>query len=146
MGYIYFSDKELIELNSNKYVEKATTKQIIYTTEFKEHFMSEYYSGKLPRVIMEESGFDLEVIGIKRAEQCAARFKRLEKRIEGYKDLRHTSGGAPLLRKLTNEEIIERQKAEIEYLKQERNFLLEMERLERQAIKKKKLKPKKNTK
>ena len=146
MGPKYFSDIEVIILNNNKYVKKATNKYISYTDEFKEHFMNEYNSGKLPRKIMEDGGFDVEVLGMKRVEQCAARFKRFEKRIEGFVDLRSTNSGGTLKRELTKDEIIERQQAEIEYLKQERDFLLEMERLERLEIKKQKLKPKKNTK
>lgn len=66
------------------------------------------------------------------------RWKEQSKRLEGLNDTRKGGSGRPRIRQLTKDELIQRQKAEIDYLKQERDFLLELKRLERIGIKKEK--------
>lgn len=140
-----FSAKEIEILKQNPNVKHVTEKSITYEDHFKESFMEAYQQGKLPRMIFEDAGFNIEVLG-DRYRNAAYRWKAQAKRLEGFKDTRKTESGRPRQRTLSDKEIIERQRAEIEYLKQERDFLLELKRLERQAIKKERLSPKKNTK
>jgi hypothetical protein len=63
-----FTEKEIRILSKNKNILKVSSKSIVYALEFKEKFIEEYFKGKLPRIIFEENGFDLEIIGIKRVE------------------------------------------------------------------------------
>lgn len=133
-----FTLKQIEELQRNPNVKKVSEKSITYQDSFKEHFISEVNKGKPPRVIFEEAGFDTTILG-KRYNKASDRWKQQVNRLEGLKDTRKGSSGRPRTRHLSQEEIIERQRAEIEYLKQERDFLLELKRLERQAIRKQKL-------
>jgi hypothetical protein len=146
MGVNYFTDEQVKILKANPNVKNVSNKAITYNDNFKEYFVNEYNNGKLPRMIFEEVGLSVDILGITRIEQSAARFRKHSKRLEGFNDTRSTNSGRPATKDLTKDEIIERQKAEIEYLKQEREFLLELKRLEREVIEKSKSKQMRNTK
>lgn len=146
MGVNYFTDEQVKILKANPNVKNVSNKAITYNDNFKEYFVNEYNNGKLPRMIFEEVGLSVDILGIIRIEQSAARFRKYSKRLEGFNDTRSTNSGRPATKDLTKDEIINRQKVEIEYLKQEREFLLELKRLEREVIRKSKSKPKTNTK
>jgi hypothetical protein len=136
MGIKYFTDEQVRMLRDNPYVKNVTQKGITYTDEFKAHFVQSYESGKLPNQIFMEAGFDITILGNDRVRSSSSRWKQQSKRLDGFKDTRKEHSGRPRMKELTKEEIIERQKAQIEYLKQERDFLLELKRLERKTIKK----------
>ena len=59
-----FTEEEIIILKQNKYVKKVTSKGITYTDEFKRIFIDENGNGKLPRIIFEECGFNIDIIGM----------------------------------------------------------------------------------
>lgn len=145
MSIYRFTEKEIEALKNNPNVKSVTEKAITYTKEFKEYFIREYSKGRLAREIYEESGFSVELLG-ERIKNSTYRWKRQSKRLEGLKDTRKGGSGRPRTKHLTKDELIKRQKAEIAYLKQERDFLLELKRLERMAIKKEKSSHKTNTK
>jgi len=138
-----FTPEQIKQLEKNPNVKKASDKSITYTEDFKEHFIDEYNKGKLPRTIFEEAGFNVHTLG-DRIKKTTYRWKQQAQRLEGLKDTRKGGSGRPRTRDLTDTEIIRRQKAQIELLKQERDFLLELKRLERQAIKKETLSRKKS--
>jgi len=140
-----FSEYEIRILKQNPNVKSVSDKSITYQEHFKKIFIEEYNQGKLPRVIFEEAGFNACVLG-DRIKRASHRWRQQNKRLDGVKDTRKGSSGRPIMRGLTDAEIIMRQKAQIELLKQERDFLLELKRLERLAIKKEKLSRKKSTK
>jgi hypothetical protein len=144
MSIYRFTEKEIEELRNNPNVKNVTEKAITYTKEFKEYFIREYSKGRQIREIYEEAGFDVEVLG-NRTNKSTYRWKQQSKRLEGLKDTRKGGSGRLRTRHLTKDELIQRQKAEIAYLKQERDFLLELKRLERMAIKKEKSSRKTNT-
>jgi len=140
-----FSEYEIENLKRNPNVKSVSDKSITYQDSFKEHFINEYNKGKIPRVIFEEAGFDIHVLG-DRIKKASYRWRQQSNRLEGLTDTRKGGSGRPRTRDLTDTEIISRQKAQIELLKQERDFLLELKRLERQAIKKESLSHKKSMK
>lgn len=142
MGVYYFTDEQVIELSKNANVKHVSIKGITYQESFKEHFIEAYANGKTAQEIFIEAGFDIEILGNARVKSSSSRWRTQSKRLEGLKDTRKGESGRPRTKDLTKDEIIERQKAQIEYLKQERDFLLELKRLERQAIKKQKSSPK----
>jgi transposase len=146
MGIHYFTDEQVIELSKNPNVKHVSNKSITYQESFKEHYLEAYSQGKTARAIFIEAGFNVEVLGDSRIKSSCKRWRKQSKRLEGVKDTRKGGSGRPITKDLTKDEIIERQKAQIEYLKQERDFLLELKRLERRAIKKQKLSPKKSLK
>ena len=146
MGVNYFTDEQVKILKANPNVKNVSNKAITYNDSFKEYFVNEYNKGKLPIVIFEDVGLSVEILGKSRINESSKRFRKQSERLEGFNDTRSTNSGRPLTKHLTKDEIINRQKAEIEYLKQEREFLLELKRLEREVIKKSKSKQKTNTK
>mgnify|MGYP006301132365 FL=1 len=146
MGIHYFTDEQVKQLNENANVKKVSRKAITYSKEFKEKFIKMYEQGKSSVEIFKEAGFSIEVLGKSRIKGSSKRWRDQNKRLEGLKDTRKGGSGRPRTKHLSKDEIIERQKAEIDYLRQERNFLWELERLERLAIKKEKLSHKKSMK
>lgn len=146
MGIHYFTDEQVNKLKENHNVKQVSHKAITYTQGFKERFIKEKEQGKSTTEIFKEAGFSIDILGMSRIKSSSKRWRNQSKRLEGQKDTRKDGSGRPQTKHLTKDEIIERQKAEIEYLKQERNFLWELERLERLVIKKEKSSHKKSTK
>lgn len=70
-----FTAKELEQLNKNPYVVYAEENRIVYSNKFKALFVREYQLGKTPSQIFSEAGFDPSVLGAKRIERAAARWR-----------------------------------------------------------------------
>ncbi|HEY8891509.1 MAG TPA: HTH domain-containing protein [Clostridium sp.] len=121
----------MLKLQKNKNVLNVSEKAITYTDEFKRLFIDEYMSGKLPRDIFIENSFDVEIIGMKRIEQSACRWKAMYKAngIIGLTDTRKGLSGRPLARELTPQEIIERQEAKIKLLESQVELLKKLKNL-----------------
>lgn len=146
MGKNYFTPEQVEQLKKNKYVKHVSEKTITYTEEFKEVFILEYQSGKLPSQILSELGFDTKMLGKKRIDNIVQRYKAQAIRPEGFKDTRASASGRPLERELSQEELIERQRQEIELLKAKVEFLSLLRKAEREADWKAKSKKKKSSK
>lgn len=132
-----FSKQDIEILSKNKYVRNVSEKSITYTNEFKIHFIAEYSNGKSPRVIFEEAGFDIDIIGLKRIDCSSSRWRKAYKGngVLGLDDTRRKNSGRPRQRELTKDELIAKQTAEIEYLKAEVELLKKLELHERQVRK-----------
>lgn len=139
MSNIIFSKEQVEILSNNKYVKHVSASTITYTSEFKRIFLSENEKGKVPRIIFEEYGFDLGIIGEKRAEAAAYRWRKAyrNKGIHGLDDTRKGSSGRPKTKELSIEEKYERLKAQNLLLKAENELLKKLDLLERRMIKKK---------
>lgn len=146
MGKNYFTPEQVEQFRKNKYVKHVSEKAITYTEKFKEVFIFEYQSGKLPSQILTEMGFDYKALGQKRIDSIVQNCKKQAIRPEGFKDTRADSSGRPRTRDLTQEELIERQKQEIELLKAKVEYLSLLRRAEREADWKAKSKKKKSSK
>jgi len=147
MSKNYFTPEQVEQLKKNKYVKHVSEKAITYTEEFKEVFMLEYNSGKLPSQILTEMGFDYKLLGRKRIDNIVQRTKKQSIRPEGFKDTRTTESGRSLERELSPEEQMERLKQENEILKAKVEFLSLLRRAEREAAwKESKSKKKKSSK
>ena len=127
------------ELKLNPYVKAVSDKAITYTDEFKRLFIAQSETGKLPREIFEEAGFDIEVIGITRIQKAATRWRTAYKKhgVSGLEDTRKHSSGRPLERELSIEEKYTRLEAKMHLLETENELLKKLDLLERQMLKKK---------
>ncbi|WP_075979991.1 IS3 family transposase [Bacillus massilinigeriensis] len=136
MSKIIFSSKEIKTLQKNPNVLRVSERAITYTDSFKGRFMEEYLAGKLPRTIFKESGFDVDVIGIKRMEQSAYRWKKAYEKngLIGLTDSRKSASGRPLKRELTPSEVIERQEARIKLLEGQVELLKKLDTTERRLL------------
>ena len=146
MGKNYFTSEQVEQLKKNKYVKHVSEKSITYTEEFKEVFIYEYNLGKIPSQILIEMGFDLKVLGRSRIDGISERVKKQAIRSEGFKDTRAEFSGRPRTKDLTQEELIERQKQEIELLKAKVEYLSLLKKAQREANWKAKSKKKKSSK
>ena len=128
-----FTEKEIKTLSKNKNILKVSSKSIVYALEFKEKFIEEYSKGKLSRIIFEENGFDIEIIGIKRVEQSAQRWKKSYEKegLLGLKDSREHSSGRPKSRELTDDEKMKKLEAKIKLLEIENEFLKKLKKMRR---------------
>ena len=138
MSKTTFSDKEIKILQKNPNVLRVSSLAITYSEDFKNKFMDEYLTGKLPRQIFEENGFDIDIIGLKRIETSAYRWKRAYEKdgLIGLSDTRKTASGRPLKRELSQSEIIDRQDARIKLLEGQVELLKKLEMTERRLLNK----------
>lgn len=136
MSKIIFTKQEIETLQNNTNVARVSERAITYTDAFKHKFLDAYLAGKLPRHIFEENGFDVEVIGMKRIEQSAYRWKKAYEKDGsiGLTDSRKSNSGRPLIRELTSTEIIERQEARIKLLEGQVALLKKLEVTERRLL------------
>jgi len=134
-----FTKEEIGILSNNKYVRHVSTKGITYTDEFKRIFISENEKGKLPRVIFEECGFDISILGKDRVKSCSKRWRASYRKegVLGLQDTRKDNSGRPREKELTMEEKYERLLAQNNLLKAENELLKKLDMLERRMMKKK---------
>ncbi|MBY9079160.1 HTH domain-containing protein, partial [Paenibacillus sp. CGMCC 1.18879] len=131
-----FSKAEQDQLSKNKYITKISDKAVTYSDEFKRLFIDQYMEGKTPREIFIAQGFDVEILGMKRVEQSADRWKKAYERggIIGLADSRKESSGRSLSRERTPEEIIAKQDARIKLLESQLELLKKADTKERWLV------------
>lgn len=134
-----FTRKEQEQLKCNPNVQAISDKAITYTEEFKRHFIAENEKGKLPRMIFEEAGLDVELIGLERISSAGKRWRAAYRTtgVAGLQDTRKTNSGRPIERELSLEEKIARLEAKNQLLQVENELLKKLDLLERQMLKKK---------
>ena len=131
MSNILFTDKDVKKLSKNKYVKKVSNKAITYTNEFKEIVVFETMNyKKFPRQVFEECGFDIDVIGLKRIENAAYRWRKRYDQCGKLKDDRGNSG-RPLQRELSDAEKLKRAEAKIHLLEAENELLKKNDMIQR---------------
>jgi len=128
-----FTQKEIDTLSQNQYVKNVSAKGITYTDEFKSIFIAENELGKFPRDIFEDHGFDINIVGIKRAKSSGNRWRNAYRKdgICGLTDTRQENSGRPSVKELSTEEKYERLKAQVNLLKAENELLKKIHFLER---------------
>jgi len=131
-----FAEEEREQMSKNRYVRNVSDKAITYADEFKQLFIDEYMTGKTPREIFEAHGFDVTVIGIKRVEQSADRWKKAYDHggIIGLSDSRKEASGRPLRRELSPDEVIAKQEARIHLLESQVELLKKLDTKERLLV------------
>ena len=138
MSKIKFSQKDIEALEKNPNVLTVSELSITYSDEFKNRFINEYLRGKFPRQIFKENGFDIEVIGLKRIEQSAYRWKKAYEKdgLIGLTDTRKTNSGRRQKNELSKGEIIKKQAAQIKLLEGQVDLLKKLEKTERMLLSK----------
>lgn len=84
-------------------LKKVSEKAITYHDEFKRLLVQQLDEGKTPHMVVEQAGFNIEMIGMKRIEAAAFRWKLAYKKsgLVGLKDTRTMNWGRRLNRELT---------------------------------------------
>lgn len=147
MGKNYFSDEQVQQLQLNPYVKKVSNKAITYTDEFKVVFTEKYLKGNPPSIVLREMGFDPHILGKKRIDRIVGNVSKYQARNGDVSDMRKGCSGRPSTKELSDKERIARLEHQVEYLKQENEFLKKIEFLDWKADCAAKLKqaPKKNS-
>lgn len=128
-----FSKEEIETLRKNKYVKRVSEKAITYTDEFKHQAIEQSEKGLMSTEIFERAGFDLSILGRKRAQDSLDRWKRAyqDTGVMGLRDRRKENTGRPLERELSLEEQLEREKAKRKFLEVQLEFLKKLDMIER---------------
>lgn len=136
MSQKLFTELEINIISLNQFVVRVSSKSIKYSDEFKHLFIKEYLEGNSPTSIFRKAGFDQEMIGYKRIERSASRWKKAYKETgeAGLIDSRKDKSGRPLRRELSNSELIEKQKARIMLLEAEVELLKKIDLNERRLV------------
>lgn len=126
-----FSNAEIQKLKQNPNVRNVSPRTITYSDAFKRIFVERYLAGELPRAIFEAHHFDVAILGMKRVEQCASRWKKAYEKdsVIGLMDNRK-GAQKNLKRVLTPEETIQRQQARIAVLEEQVEVLKKLEKIE----------------
>ena len=127
-----FTADQIIELSKNINVSKCSDKSITYSKEFKLQAIKQYKeNGYSPRMIFEEAGFDVSVIGIKTPRFSLQRWRKeyQERGIDSFELERRgrvSGGGKPKTKELNDVDRIKRLEIENAYLKAENDFLVKL--------------------
>lgn len=136
MSKKHFTSEEIEALRNNPNVQNVSEKSITYTDAFKRAFIEEYLKGqKSPRVIFQEAGFDTLVLGERRYEQAAARWLKRYKQdgMTGLRDTRKDPFYKVERQKLSKDELIRRQDAQIKLLQDQVELLKKLDMIERRV-------------
>lgn len=128
-----FTEQEIEILKQNKYVKRVGPKGITYTDELRQFAIAKSEEGLFSTEIFELAGFDLSIIGRKRAQLALDRWKRAyrESGVMGLQDTRKGKSGRPLERELSLEEQLERKEARIKFLEVQLEFQKKLDMIER---------------
>lgn len=123
-----FTEDQIQKLRQNPYVYSVTGSRIKLTKEFKELFMTAYNSGEGPREILENHGFDIEIIGERRiwsiSQHIRSEYQKYGEFHEGYRNPHSRKANAtPTDQPLTEQDQLRKLQHEVDYLKQEMEFL-----------------------
>ena len=135
MGKHYFTDKEVQELNKNKYVKQVSSKAITYTDEFKVHVILELEAGKSAKLIFHEAGLNTSVLKERRIQSAVRRWKE-QYNTGGFgrlRDTRKQESGRPRKKKRTPEEENAYLRTKISYLEEELELVKKFDAIERRA-------------
>jgi len=126
-----FTDAQVEKLSKNKWIKNITNKGITYTNEFKYKLVKECENyKKFPQDVFRECGIEPEIVGIKRIESSAHRWRKQLNSIGEISDTRTTKSGNTLKRELSDKEKLERAEAKIKLLEAENELLKKNELIE----------------
>lgn len=131
MSKILFTDEQVKKLDKNKWIKNITSTTITYTNEFKYKLVKECENyKKFPQDVFRECGIDPKIIGVKRYEQAAYRWRKQLNSTGEITDTSTIKSGKTLKRELSHKEKLERAKARIKLLEAENELLKKNEWIE----------------
>lgn len=139
MSKIIFNEYQRRQIEANSNVISVSDRSIQYTANFKLKAIQENLTGKGPTQIFTEAGFDLEIIGMKKAKSAIGRWKKIYQTYgeKGFLEERRGKGstGRPRVEKLSADKKLEKAEARIRLLEAELALLKKLDEMERQAKK-----------
>lgn len=131
-----FNPEQIKELLKNNNIVSCSPKSITFSSNFKLRAIRRYYNdGYSPRMIFEEAGLNLEVVGNNKAKECLTRWRRIYNK-KGEKELIREKRGKNSKRKPKIEfksakEKIKYLEAKVAYMDAENDFLAKLRGLKR---------------
>jgi len=126
-----FNEEQIKELLNNPNVFRCSDKFITYSKEFKILAVKRYYEeGYSSRMIFEEAGFNIVMIGKNNPKRSLYRWKKIYKTkgecgLEIRSDA-HNRNGRPKTKNLTDADKIKYLEIENAYLKAEKDFFMKL--------------------
>lgn len=131
MSKILFTDAQVKKLGKNKWIKNITNKCITYTDEFKYKLVRECENyKKFPQDVFRECGIDPEIVGERRYNNAAKRWRKQYQNTGEISDTRTTKSGNTIKRELSDKEKLERAEAKIKLLEAENELLKKNELIE----------------
>jgi hypothetical protein len=122
-----YTDAQRKELQKNPYVLKVSKYKLYYTAKFKEDFWVSYQAGNSPRKILSDFGFDLSIFKQKQIDSLVQHIKKQALSGNGFTEgenrQRRMSIKATDEAELSSPQSITRMQSELQYLRQEVDFL-----------------------
>ena len=135
MSKILFTDAQVKKLSKNRWIKKINNKTITFTNEFKYKLVKECEDyKKFPQDVFRECGIDPEIVGVKRYEQAAYRWRKQLKSIGEIKDSRKDNKDRPVGHELSDKEKLKRAEAKIKLLEAENELLKKNELIEMEIL------------
>lgn len=131
-----FTQNEINELLQNKNVSKCSSKAITYNKKFKVWAVKKYFNnGNSSNMIFKEAGFDLNILGKYRPDNCLKLWRRIYNNKGEEELLKENRSGPGRIKKLefkSKDEEIEYLKTKIAYMDAENDFLAKLRGLKRE--------------
>jgi len=131
-----FNPEQIKELLKNDNIVSCSPKSITFSSNFKLKAVRRYYDdGYSPKMIFEEAGLDLRVIGSNKAKECLTRWRRTYNE-KGEEELMKEKRGEngkrkPKIEFKNDKEKIRYLEAKIAYVNAENDFLAKLRGLKR---------------
>ncbi|MGG0516827.1 IS3 family transposase [Bacillus pseudomycoides] len=138
MSKIIFNEMQMKQLEKNENVVKVSERSITYCSDFKIKAVKENQSGKGPNQIFLENGFDLEIIGERKPNQCLKRWRKTYEQFaeEGFYTERRGKGsaGRPSTKMLSSDDKLKKAEARIAFLEAELGILKKVRRTRKAGV------------
>lgn len=122
-----FTEEEQQLLRQNPYVYSVSESSLSLTKEFKELFLEAYHKGQTARSILADYGFDPDILGNRRiwgiSSYIRSEYQKYGEFTEGHNTRGKRSSNPNLSNPATEADQIRQLKHEVDYLKQEMEFL-----------------------
>ena len=120
-----FTKEELAILRENKYTYSVSAYTISFTIEFKKELWKRYQAGQRPRHIVEELGYDYQMLGESRVSGLQGMIRKQAQ--EGnFREGQHTSyavSNHPDYSSMSDDQKLHAMEHELYYLRHEMEFL-----------------------
>lgn len=120
-----FTKEEQAILRENKYTYSVSANTISFTIEFKKEFWKRYQAGQRPRHIVEELGYDYQMLGESRVSGLQGMIRKQAQ--EGnFREGQHTSyavSNHPDYSSMSDDQKLHAMEHELYYLRHEMEFL-----------------------
>lgn len=131
-----FTNQERIKLRKNPYVKRVTAMRVSFTTAFKEKFWEQYQAGKHPTEILMDLGFDPEVLGTTRIKGIRQHIQDAVRSGDGFNTVRQPRRVVKKIDDTDPSNALVRVQHELEYVKQEVEFIKKIMLVDREANRK----------